>query len=173
MTIDKQALRDAAQKATGGEWLVYEKPVMSYMDAIHCLAKILQGTEGEQKSLYMINADGLCPALTGTGPNAVNNARYLSMVSPATTLALLDVLEAAEKRNAEMSESNRLLCADSMIKQDRIAELEARTVRVELTPPRNCPPCSDWNAGFESAMVLAHDRFKAACVAAGIKCEVV
>ncbi|MEI9745865.1 hypothetical protein [Enterobacter ludwigii] len=39
-------------------------------------------------------------------------------------LALLDELEATEKRNAEMSESNRLLCADSMIKQDRIAELE-------------------------------------------------
>lgn len=33
-------------------------------------------------------------------------------------------LEAAEKRIAEMSESNRILCADSMTKQDRIAELE-------------------------------------------------
>ncbi|MFY7341575.1 hypothetical protein [Enterobacter cloacae complex sp. IR5422] len=43
--------------------------------------------------------------------------------------ALLDELEAKDRRIAEMSESNRLLCADSMIKQDRIAELEAREVK--------------------------------------------
>ncbi|ELQ6225969.1 hypothetical protein R2308_002958 [Cronobacter turicensis] len=50
------------------------------------------------------------------------------LVSTRDLLELIAALEAAEKRNAEMSESNRILCADSMIKQDRIAELEARTV---------------------------------------------
>ncbi|MEA5168164.1 ead/Ea22-like family protein [Enterobacter sichuanensis] len=51
--------------------------------------------------------------------------KLIAAANPATVLALLDELEAAKKRIAEMSESNRLLCADSMIKQDRIAELEA------------------------------------------------
>lgn len=46
-------------------------------------------------------------------------------------------LEAAEKRIAEMSESNRLLCADSMIKQERITELEAR--EVTLPAQKYCP----------------------------------
>lgn len=145
---DKQALREAAQNATGGDWLVYEKPVMSYMDAIHCLAKILQGTEGEQKSLYMINANGLCPALTGTGPNSANNARYLSLASPAAVLALLDELEAAEKR---------------------IEELEARTVRVEL-PDIN--GAEYWFDGQFQAMRYYRD-LERVLTSAGIKCEVV
>ncbi|ELY2741321.1 ead/Ea22-like family protein [Cronobacter turicensis] len=57
-----------------------------------------------------------------------NNSEFIALANPAAVLELIAALEAAEKRNAEMSESNRILCADSMIKQDRIAELEARTV---------------------------------------------
>ncbi|HCL6021978.1 ead/Ea22-like family protein [Citrobacter freundii] len=53
--------------------------------------------------------------------------------TPDAVLALLDELEAAEKRIAEHSFENRLLAnADRNIKalRQRIAELEARTVTV-------------------------------------------
>lgn len=62
---------------------------------------------------------------------------YLRCSTPETVLALLDELEAKDQRIAEMNESNRLLCADSMIKQERIAELEAR--EVTLPAQKYCP----------------------------------
>lgn len=192
MTIDKHALRDAAEKATGGEWLVYEKPVMSYMDTIHNIAKLLHGTEGEQKVLYMINANGLCPALTGTGPNAANNARYLSMVSPATTLALLDESDGKDRQMDELrAHANRehhrgfMMACGHMIRhenahyadsaemeiaalRERITELEARTVRIELP----CVP-PDWGDKARLMRDACATRFEDGCRNAGIKCEVV
>lgn len=100
--IDKQVLRQLAGKATKGEWVVFAKPTPTYFDAIHSLAALLNGTVGDQKTLYMIDANGLCPALTGTGPNSANNAEFIAAANPATVLALLDELEAAEERYDDM-----------------------------------------------------------------------
>ncbi|HEM8101552.1 TPA: ead/Ea22-like family protein [Enterobacter hormaechei] len=61
-----------------------------------------------------------------------NQEKWIRGIEEAMITAT-DRAKAAEKRIAEMSESNRLLCADSMIKQDRIAKLEAR----EVTLPEN------------------------------------
>ncbi|MDM7308651.1 ead/Ea22-like family protein, partial [Klebsiella pneumoniae] len=84
-------------------------------------------------------------------------------VSDPDVLALLDELEAAEKRNAEMSESNRLLCADSMIKQDRIAELEARKVKIKL--PESFYPDGD----IDCPLVINEYQIIEAIVAADCK----
>jgi len=85
------------------------------------------------------------------------------MVIAKRMLALLDELEAAEKRNAEMSESNRLLCADSMIKQDRIAELEARKVKIKL--PESFYPDGD----IDCPLVINEYQIIEAIVAADCK----
>lgn len=106
--IDKQALRQLAGKATKGEWVVFAKPTPTYFDAIHSLAALLNGTAGDQKTLYMIDANGLCPALTGTGPNSANNAEFIAAANPATVLALLDELEAKDKQIADLKEAFRI-----------------------------------------------------------------
>ena len=106
--IDKQALRQLAGKATKGEWVVFAKPTPTYFDAIHSLAALLNGTAGDQKTLYMIDANGLCPALTGTGPNSANNAEFIAAANPATVLVLLDELEAKDKQIADLKEAFRI-----------------------------------------------------------------
>ncbi|HEM8613989.1 TPA: ead/Ea22-like family protein [Citrobacter amalonaticus] len=117
--IDKQALRQLAGKATKGEWVVFAKPTPTYFDAIHSLAALLNGTVGDQKTLYMIDANGLCPALTGTGPNSANNAEFIAAANPATVLALLGELEKLQQANASQ---------DDHINQqeDRIKSLEKK-----------------------------------------------
>lgn len=106
--IDKQVLRQLAGKATKGEWVVFAKPTPTYFDAIHSLAALLNGTVGDQKTLYMIDANGLCPALTGTGPNSANNAEFIAAANPSTVLVLLDELEAKDRRlEEEIGRANR------------------------------------------------------------------
>jgi hypothetical protein len=90
--LNKQALREAAEKATQGTWVEkcgevttadYDVKGVTFLDHI-CNCEII-GTESP-------------------------NAEFIAAASPATVLALLDELEAAEKR---------------------IAELEARTITVK------------------------------------------
>ncbi|EMI3953000.1 ead/Ea22-like family protein [Enterobacter hormaechei] len=117
--IDKRALREAAVRAGGVKW--------QYMRATqHSKAYIT-----DDKGSTVINCtDGDVPAKC---------AGFLESANPATVLALLDELEAAEKRNAELeglleSEvrlwTQRYDCANSRreVAEKRIAELEAREV---------------------------------------------
>ncbi|CAH6579588.1 ead/Ea22-like family protein [Citrobacter freundii] len=107
--LNKQALREAAEKAIGAHERLSIMPSDDIFDiSLH---------EGTQ-----LDADI-------TDLNAFNEA-----ANPATVLALLDELEAAEKRIAEHNFENRLLAnADRDIKalRQRIAELEAGTVAVK------------------------------------------
>lgn len=113
--LNKQALREAAEKAIGAHERLSIMPSDDIFDiSLH---------EGTQ-----LDADI-------TDLNAFNEA-----ANPATVLALLDELEAAEKRIAEHNFENRLLAnADRDIKalRQRIAELETRTVT--LPQYRNSP----------------------------------
>lgn len=62
------------------------------------------------------------------------NKRFVAIATPLTVLALLDELEAAEKRIAEHNFENRLLAnADRDIKalRQRIAELKGNEIREE------------------------------------------
>lgn len=88
-----QRLKEAASKATQGEWQVYEEHVSTKFDAMYIFSQLIQGTAGEQETLYMLSADGLCPALTGTGPNSKNNAEFIALANPANILALIAALE--------------------------------------------------------------------------------
>ncbi|EGC1080721.1 ead/Ea22-like family protein [Salmonella enterica] len=89
MTIDKQALREAAEKADSGEWS-YEEfnrldlPGGAHIningrDAIYCLKKPVGGVEQSRAVIA-----------------------YIAAFNPKVALALLDELEAAEKRIAEL-----------------------------------------------------------------------
>ncbi|HHL6868669.1 TPA: ead/Ea22-like family protein [Escherichia coli] len=77
--IDKRGLREAAEKATKGRWAV------EFDDEIYST----DGVNHEQIAMVF-------------SENEARDAAFIAAVNPATVLALLDELEAAEKRIAEL-----------------------------------------------------------------------
>ncbi|EOH8198965.1 ead/Ea22-like family protein [Enterobacter hormaechei subsp. steigerwaltii] len=82
--IDKQSLRTAAENATPGEWCT---------DDYHGVI----ADAGLNANYYIASC---------SGPDNRSNKRFIAAANPATVLALLDELEAAEKRIAELSASH-------------------------------------------------------------------
>lgn len=77
--IDKRGLREAAEKATKGRWAV------EFDDAIYST----DGVNHEQIAMVF-------------SENEARDAAFIAAANPATVLALLASLEAAEKRIAEL-----------------------------------------------------------------------
>lgn len=77
--IDKRALREAAEKATKGQWAV------EFDDEVYST----DGVNNEQIAMVF-------------SENEVRDAAFIAAANPATVLALLDELEAAAKRIAEL-----------------------------------------------------------------------
>ncbi|MVW47261.1 ead/Ea22-like family protein [Escherichia coli] len=82
--INYQALREAAENATPGEWCA---------DDYHGVI----ADAGLNANYYIASC---------SGPDNRANKRFIAAANPATVLALLDELEAAEKRNAELQSEN-------------------------------------------------------------------
>ncbi|MBO0265244.1 ead/Ea22-like family protein [Escherichia coli] len=82
--IDYQALRAKAENATPGEWCA---------DDYHGVI----ADAGLNANYYIASC---------SGPDNRANKRFIAAANPATVLALLDELEAAEKRNAELQSEN-------------------------------------------------------------------
>ena len=82
--INYQALRLAAENATPGEWCA---------DDYHGVI----ADAGLNANYYIASC---------SGPDNRANKRFIAAANPATVLALLDELEAAEKRNAELQSEN-------------------------------------------------------------------
>lgn len=96
MTFTKKqlaALRKIAQRATQGEWVAFISPGTDTY-AVH--------TPGDERCGDIIK----WPGFDGK-KNAKNNAKFIAAFNPEIVLALLDELETAKKRIAELSE-NRL-----------------------------------------------------------------
>lgn len=81
--IDKRALREAAEKATKGQWAV------EFDDEIYST----DGVNHEQIAMVF-------------SENAARDAAFIAAANPATVLSLLDELEAAEKRISELESDN-------------------------------------------------------------------
>ncbi|EKK0131856.1 ead/Ea22-like family protein [Salmonella enterica] len=136
MTIDKQALREAAEKADSGEWSYEEFNRMDLpggahiningRDAIYCLKKTVGGVEQSRAVTAFIAAFNPKVALALLDEN-LQLQREKDAIE-AVALALRDdmrqareQLEAAEKRIAEQREYYEGVIADG---SKRIAELE-------------------------------------------------
>ncbi|MBT1883663.1 ead/Ea22-like family protein [Enterobacter mori] len=109
--IDKQALREAAEKATPGDWKY---------STFDC------AITDDTSSLAIVRMDS---GHLNDEQSALNGA-FIAAANPATVLAQLDELEAAEKRNTELVHNHRvhatrLIDERGQLKQ-RIAELEER-----------------------------------------------
>ncbi|EJV4645639.1 ead/Ea22-like family protein [Enterobacter hormaechei] len=86
--IDKQALREVAEKAGADEWRAFID-TKSKTYAVH--------TPGDNRCGDVVKWAGF-----DGQQKAANKARFIAAANPATVLALLDELEAAEKRIAEL-----------------------------------------------------------------------
>ena len=120
--LNKQALRNLALRATPGPWTMEHENIWYYEN-------------GYTKHLaYFCQGDDVDDSQDDA------NTRYVAAADPATVLALLDELEAAEKLNAELMEKQRLIdiCQGQGLEhriaaekraeaaEKRIAELQAR-----------------------------------------------
>lgn len=90
--IDKRALREAAEKATPGNWWIdsHGQAMVSFIDN-----EVLEVFATDNKRAAVRHED------TGNLSRwrNDNDATFIATADPATVLALLDELEAAEKRN--------------------------------------------------------------------------
>ena len=82
--IDKQALREAAEMATESDWIV------DAHEGWHAVIPVADAVNGN----YII--------AEFQGPESKRNRDYVAVANPATVLALLDELEAAQKRIIEV-----------------------------------------------------------------------
>ena len=103
--LNKQALREAAEKATPGEWVYLPENTSIEYD---------YGSDDSQGSITYMDSGDFTQKQTDL------NGAFIAAANPATVLTLLDELEAeknmreaVEKRNAELTESHSKL-RDSM-----------------------------------------------------------
>lgn len=96
--IDKRALREAAEKATPGNWWI-DSHGMAMVAHHNDNTMIVFVTDGEQMGKAIRHED------TGNLSHwrNDNDASFIAAANPATVLALLDELEAKDKRIAELS----------------------------------------------------------------------
>jgi hypothetical protein len=85
--IDKQALREAAEKATPGAWVYLPKNTSIEYD---------YGSDDSQGSVTYMDSGDFTQKQTDL------NGAFIAAANPVTVLALLDELEAAGKRIAEL-----------------------------------------------------------------------
>lgn len=115
--IDKHALREAAVRAGGAKW--------QYMRATqHSKAYIT-----DDKGSTVVNCtDGDVPAKC---------AGFLESANPAAVLALLDELEAKDKRIAELEAREKSLRTVGVMSQKAFQRLEGRESRFIALWPRH------------------------------------
>lgn len=192
--IDKQALREAAEKATPGEWWI-DSHGMAMVAHQNDNTFIVFVTDGEQMGRAIRHED------TGNLSHwrNDNDASFIAAANPATVLALLDELEALKLANAAQDDhinqqqdridllekgnneaarqinSWRRLAKQNIAEREkdvselniarkRIAELEAREVKL---PDINCFLADDLeDATLAEAFHLLAKGVRAADVAA-------
>lgn len=147
-----QSLKAAAEKATQGEWWADEvKNEGCYGSGDDCVegftSYAIYGSDG-QTLFDSLNSDAacICEEYDGEGhvawdETAQRNAEFIALANPVNVLALVEALEKAQQRIAELDIKNCEL--DSLTQRwaveraenaDRIAELELSTVPGKWIP---------------------------------------
>ncbi|EPI3186273.1 TPA: ead/Ea22-like family protein [Escherichia coli] len=177
--INYQALRDAAEKATQGEWVAFISPGKYGTYAVH--------TPGDNHHGDIVDWPGF-----DEQKNAENNARYIAAFNPEVVLALLDErernqqyikrrdqenedialtvgklrveLEAAKSKLNEQREYYEGVIADG---SKRIAELEEREI---LLPERSSMlHRTDFHEDYQTVMAYKVSEVIDAIRATGIR----
>ncbi|MCY0502426.1 ead/Ea22-like family protein [Klebsiella pneumoniae] len=115
-----QRMKAAAEKATPGEWWADEvKNEGCYGSGDDCVegftSYAIYGSDG-QTLFDSLNSDAacICEEYDGEGhvawdETAQRNAEFIAMANPANILALVEALEKAQQRNAELEAQNEYI----------------------------------------------------------------
>ncbi|HDU3014057.1 TPA: ead/Ea22-like family protein [Klebsiella pneumoniae] len=189
-----QRMKAAAEKATPGEWWADEvKNEGCYGSGDDCVegftSYAIYGSDG-QTLFDSLNSDAacICEEYDGEGhvawdETAQRNAEFIALANPANFLSLVEALEKAQATEAHCNrgwiEAHEQEARAEAAEQ-RIAELESRTVTVKLPLPRRktaddyvddtFEPC-DLAAVYNACRLECEVKFKNALAAAGIKVE--
>ncbi|HFF8567902.1 TPA: ead/Ea22-like family protein [Klebsiella variicola] len=160
-----QSLKAAAEKASNGDWVKES------------------GDGWEACCSANDQANGGFIIAHFVGPDAAENREFVQAANPANVLALVEALEKAQATEAHCNrgwiEAHEQEARAEAAEQ-RIAELESRTVTVKLPLPRRktaddyvddtFEPC-DLAAVYNACRLECEVKFKNALAAAGIKVE--
>lgn len=103
-------MRKKAEAATPGPWDVYPQPVADRLAAVAEMVEQINLTDPFVGTVYLLNADGKCPATTGCGPTSEANAAHIAANHPGQTLALIDEIEALrEQRDTLLRQAQDLI----------------------------------------------------------------
>lgn len=103
-----EAIEKAIAGATPGPWDVWEEKAPTKTDAIAEMAYQVENSDPFAEAVYLLNANGKCPATTGCGPTSAANAAYIAACNPVAmreVLALARQAEALQRENAELREA--------------------------------------------------------------------
>lgn len=116
--LNKQALREAAEKATPGEW-----------------KRMMRNSDELMTTFHGIAIGNVFVELT-TGKRDIFDAEFIAASNPATMLALLDELEAAQSYAKDRDEENQdLMLTVGRLRVEREAsEAELNNALCELLP---------------------------------------
>ncbi|MDV1354797.1 ead/Ea22-like family protein [Klebsiella quasipneumoniae] len=120
-----QSLKAAAEKATPGEWVYFPKNTSIEYDV---------GSDESQGSILYVDSGDFTQAQTD------RNGEFIALANPANILALVEALEKAQQRIAELEEAEQKLCAANIsldaraeLAERQLAEMESRTVKLPPT----------------------------------------
>ncbi len=125
-----QSLKAAAEKATPGEWVYFPKNTSIEYDV---------GSDESQGSILYVDSGDFTQAQTD------RNGEFIALANPANILALVEALEKA---------------------QERIAELESKLAKPVLLPKTN-GYWTETEKAYEEAITLAKRQIRLA----GFRCE--
>lgn len=89
-----QSLKAAAEKATPGEWVYFPKNTSIEYDV---------GSDESQGSILYVDSGDFTQVQTD------RNGEFIALANPANVLALLEALEKAQQRNAELEAQNEYI----------------------------------------------------------------
>lgn len=119
-----QSLKAAAEKATPGEWVYFPKNTSIEYDV---------GSDESQGSILYVDSGDFTQVQTD------RNGEFIALANPANILALVEALEKAQQRIAELEEAEQKLCAANVtldaraeLAERQLADLESLSVTVKL-----------------------------------------
>lgn len=142
-----QRMKAAAEKATPGEWVYFPKNTSIEYDV---------GSDESQGSILYVDSGDFTQVQTD------RNGEFIALANPANILALVEALEKAQRYIEELREWNAGLAQESFERQQRIAELESRTVTVKLASRRLPSDYVDGEFGNDDLAVI-HNACRLEC----------
>ena len=119
-----QRMKAAAEKATPGEWVYFPKNTSIEYDV---------GSDESKGSILYVDSGDFTQAQTD------RNGEFIALANPANILALVEALEKAQQRIAELEDAEQKLCAANVtldaraeLAERQLAELDSLSVTVKL-----------------------------------------